>query len=519
MRKNLPVTDSEVTFSEDLPLISRTTPRGVIVSANDAFCKVAQFSESELVGQPHNTVRHPDMPQAVFADLWSNIKEGSSWMGLVKNRCKGGDYYWVSAFITPLKRDGEIIGYESNRVKPTEKSLQRAKQAYRLLNKGKMPFNRFNMISLTAKLQGLIAAVILALFAVFYFFNMLTVSGGVIAVPILVIFINIVINLLMKDYNKSVKEAKQIVNNPLMQYIYTGSVGDRGAIELANIFSDCKIRTLRERLKLAIHEINAIGERTTQSALDSNSEAKKQEEYLEVVSAAISSIAVKSAKIVASTKNTSNTTSIAAHQADHGNQVVENTIFIVEELSIDVATSVRLIEELEEKSNEIEQVVDSVRTIAEQTNLLALNAAIEAARAGEQGRGFAVVADEVRALAYRTDESTVEIFKMIEELRENVSNVVNSMRQSAEGAYSAVDQSLLTSDSISELVVAMNNIKNMNSHVATTTDEQNNMTKKIEEQVSSTLLSVRKATELFESTKNEVKLLSNAVSDLKNLIE
>ncbi|WP_155085285.1 methyl-accepting chemotaxis protein [Piscirickettsia salmonis] len=307
--------------------------------------------------------------------------------------------------------------------------------------------------------------------------------------------------------------------NPLMQYIYTGSVGDRGAIELANIFSDCKIRTLRERLKLAIHEINAIGERTTQSALDSNSEAKKQEEYLEVVSAAISSIAVKSAKIVASTKNTSNTTSIVAHQADHGNQVVENTIFIVEELSMDVATSVRLIEELEEKSNEIEQVVDSVRTIAEQTNLLALNAAIEAARAGEQGRGFAVVADEVRALAYRTDESTVEIFKMIEELRENVSNVVNSMRQSAEGAYSAVDQSLLTSDSISELVVAMNNIKNMNSHVATTTDEQNNMTKRIEEQVSSTLLSVRKATELFESTKNEVKLLSNAVSDLKNLIE
>ncbi|QGP60878.1 Chemotaxis regulator BdlA [Piscirickettsia salmonis] len=304
-----------------------------------------------------------------------------------------------------------------------------------------------------------------------------------------------------------------------MQYIYTGSVGDRGAIELANIFSDCKIRTLRERLKLAIHEINAIGERTTQSALDSNSEAKKQEEYLEVVSAAISSIAVKSAKIVASTKNTSNTTSIVAHQADHGNQVVENTIFIVEELSMDVATSVRLIEELEEKSNEIEQVVDSVRTIAEQTNLLALNAAIEAARAGEQGRGFAVVADEVRALAYRTDESTVEIFKMIEELRENVSNVVNSMRQSAEGAYSAVDQSLLTSDSISELVVAMNNIKNMNSHVATTTDEQNNMTKRIEEQVSSTLLSVRKATELFESTKNEVKLLSNAVSDLKNLIE
>ncbi|QGP53183.1 Aerotaxis receptor [Piscirickettsia salmonis] len=212
MRKNLPVTDSEVTFSEDLPLISRTTPRGVIVSANDAFCKVAQFSESELVGQPHNTVRHPDMPQAVFADLWSNIKEGSSWMGLVKNRCKGGDYYWVSAFITPLKRDGEIIGYESNRVKPTEKSLQRAKQAYKLLNKGKMPFNRFNMISLIAKLQLLITAVILALFAALYFFNMLTVSGGVIAVPILVIFINIVINLLMKDYNKSVKEAKQIVN-------------------------------------------------------------------------------------------------------------------------------------------------------------------------------------------------------------------------------------------------------------------------------------------------------------------
>ena len=137
MRKNLPVTQREKTFHRDQRLISTTSVKGVITYCNDAFIEVSGFSREELMGQAHNLVRHPDVPQAVFAHLWADLKQGRNWMGVVKNRCKNGDHYWVNAFIAPIREEGQVVGFESVRTYASPAQVARATRLYARLNAGK----------------------------------------------------------------------------------------------------------------------------------------------------------------------------------------------------------------------------------------------------------------------------------------------------------------------------------------------------------------------------------------------
>lgn len=106
MRQNLPVTGRNLELPKDANILSTTSPQSHITYVNPDFIKISGFTEEELLGQPHNIVRHPDMPPAAFEHMWSTLKSGRSWMGLVKNRCKNGDHYWVSAYVTPIAKEG-----------------------------------------------------------------------------------------------------------------------------------------------------------------------------------------------------------------------------------------------------------------------------------------------------------------------------------------------------------------------------------------------------------------------------
>ena len=130
MRDNGPITDREIEVPDGEPLVSRTDTGGRIVFANQAFVAVSGFSREELIGAPHNVVRHPHMPKEAFANLWATIKAGRPWEGLVKNRTKSGDFYWVRANVTPVLEDGKLVGYISIRAKPTRAQIAAAEQAY-----------------------------------------------------------------------------------------------------------------------------------------------------------------------------------------------------------------------------------------------------------------------------------------------------------------------------------------------------------------------------------------------------
>ncbi len=136
MRLNQPITDHEVDFPADEPLVSRTDTGGRITFANRAFVTVSGYSPEELIGEPHNIVRHPHMPKEAFADFWATLKAGRPWEGLVKNRAKNGDFYWVRANATPVVEDGKVSGYVSIRAKPTRAQVSEADATYAKFSAG-----------------------------------------------------------------------------------------------------------------------------------------------------------------------------------------------------------------------------------------------------------------------------------------------------------------------------------------------------------------------------------------------
>ena len=137
MRTNMPVTNVEREFRDGETIVSKTDLKGIITYVNPYFCEMSGYTEQESVGQPHNYIRHPDMPPEAFADLWDTLKKGKPWSGMVKNRCKNGDYYWVEANVAPIREGGQTTGYLSVRTKPSRSQVEAADAAYRLFREGK----------------------------------------------------------------------------------------------------------------------------------------------------------------------------------------------------------------------------------------------------------------------------------------------------------------------------------------------------------------------------------------------
>ncbi len=160
MKVNMPVTDNEVYMTEGQTLVSKTDLKGAITYANPSFIAISGFSEGELSGKNHNMVRHPDMPPAAFQDLWDTVKQGRPWTGIVKNRCKNGDFYWVKANVTPIFENGHITEYMSVRSKPTSDEVAAAKDAYIKLKNGSLKLKGGNLLKpglaeLIAKLSNI----------------------------------------------------------------------------------------------------------------------------------------------------------------------------------------------------------------------------------------------------------------------------------------------------------------------------------------------------------------------------
>ncbi len=151
MRNNQPVTQKEYKFPSHHQLITSTDKRGVIKHCNQDFVEASGYSRDELIGKNHNIIRHPDMPPAVFKEMWNTLEAGRCWMGLVKNRRKNGDHYWVSAFVTPVYEGSVVSGYESVRVPALPDEIERANDVYARLRSGK---SAMSAVSQTQQLLG-----------------------------------------------------------------------------------------------------------------------------------------------------------------------------------------------------------------------------------------------------------------------------------------------------------------------------------------------------------------------------
>ncbi|MEE4244582.1 MAG: methyl-accepting chemotaxis protein, partial [Kangiellaceae bacterium] len=257
-----------------------------------------------------------------------------------------------------------------------------------------------------------------------------------------------------------------------------------------------------------VQSLNTISDETRHAIEQQFNEADDTKRTIDTMGERVVTIASNAAEAASAADR-------ANSETKNGREVVQSTVDSIDQLSNDISRAAKVISQLDEDSKSVSIVLDVIKGIAEQTNLLALNAAIEAARAGEQGRGFAVVADEVRSLASRTQESTEEINRIIEKLQEAASSAVTAMQASSEQAKDSVESAARADLSLDSIAEAISSISSMNLEIANSTESQQSLSQDIIKKISG----IQSRTEQTSNQSLKLGEASNDLSDMASKLE
>ncbi len=429
MRNNGPVTQREYRLKEGEYIVSKTDLKGRITYINRPFMEISGFTAEELIGAHHNIIRHPDMPPEAFADLWDTLKRGKPWRGMVKNRCKNGDHYWVEANANPIWDAGKVIGYMSLRVRPSDQQIRDAEAIYARFRSGKarglaICEGRVVRSGWLCRLFGggisiagrmllsslLVLGSLLGLGALAYGELKELPGFQSLEVEFAMLFLTALLAIgwqwwavrrqLLRPLQRITRACQEIASGDLRLH-QSGAV--RTEIDallhaintmtgnLASITTD--LRTTSDELASAATQVSATAGTISQATTE-------QAASVEETSATIEQIAAVVAQSKENAEVTEGIASTAAAEAVAGGKAVEDTVAAMQQIASKVS------------------VIDDM---AYQTNLLALNAAIEAARVGEAGKGFNVVAGEIRKLASRAQSAAHEIHDIVRSSLETAS--------------------------------------------------------------------------------------------------
>ena len=589
MKKNLPVTQQERTYDETVTIVSMTDAKGTITYVNQDFINISGFTEEELLGKNHNIVRHPDMPPEAFKDLWDTLKEGEPWNGIVKNRCKNGDHYWVEAFVTPMYEHGQLVGYQSVRTRPSREQVSAADGLYKKLISGqtsKLPVRR-SVFDLGLRVRILAALILLGLLALAAGVTGITgtaeqsellsqlhashagaeelkrlaaspqTDGGkrlaeatldhlrtleaneanyaaardaalttrniIIGICLFGIVVILVTGTLLSRHviepmYKVMDIAKGIAGGDLKQVIHAPHLDEIGQMLQALKMMQARLRTLIGRIAESSATLVSAGTQLSAMTEQTRDGMSSQQGETAQVAEAMNQMAATIRQVAQETLEGAQAAADANSGTDEGRRVVEGAIDSINGLAAQVDQATQVIERLGEESVAIGSILDVIRGIAEQTNLLALNAAIEAARAGEQGRGFAVVADEVRTLASRTQQSTEEIQGMIERLQNGTREAVNTMHEGTAQVEKSVEQARGAGEALTSIAEVVANINAMNTQVASAAEEQSGVAEAIDDKLSHITDLSRQTVQSAEETASAGAQIARRAHELQDIV-
>ncbi|MCX7250504.1 MAG: methyl-accepting chemotaxis protein [Burkholderiales bacterium] len=455
MKHSQSATLSELTLPEGATLMSMTDLQGRITYVNESFIRYSGYAREELLGQPLSILRHPEMPPEVFADMWATVRQGEVWSGVLKNRCKNGDFYWARANMTPMYRNGQLVGYMSVRNKTARGFIEAVERVYPafvagqarglVFYKGRIQ-RRGWLRGWSDRLQNLTVRSRIRL-ASLLAWGGLQLSCLALAVPaaswLWLAAASALLSLLSAAWlERQIARPLQVVLRQALNVAAgnpesdanIGRIDEIGMVLRAINQAGHNVRSLIDDVGHQLAGLRQATGEVVQSSLELSQRTEEQAANVEQTAASME-------QLQATVKKNADSAQVSSELAGGARAVASQGGLVVGQ----VATTM---EQISASSRKIGDIVGVIDGIAFQTNILALNAAVEAARAGEQGRGFAVVATEVRSLAQRSAVAAKEIKELI---GASVASM-NAGAGLARGAQSTMDDIVRQVHGVAQLV-------------------------------------------------------------------
>ena len=450
------VTQNEYPLDDDTTLMSTTDVHSYITHANDTFVQVSGYQLDELTGQPHNMVRHPDMPKAAFADMWYTLQQGEPWSGIVKNRRKNGDHYWVRANAVPMVRQGLVTGYMSIRTKATAEEIAAVEPLYRALNDGSCK-KRIHKGLVVGKgwlgklpampLRWRVRSVMAALFAVLAATLIATSAGWMpLAAAALVMLLGTLLfeQQIVRPVENVARQALKVATGERNSVQHLKRSDELGLTLRAVGQLGLMCRWLINDVSSQVVSVRDGSDRLAQGNEDLNDRTRQTVANVQQTVATMNQMAASVQSNSETAAEVDKLSVAASSAATKGGNAMQ--------------TVVKTMDDIADSTQRIGSITSLINDIAFQTNILALNAAVEAARAGEQGKGFAVVAGEVRHLASRSASAANDIRKLID--------------ASASKVQSGSEQVHAAGRTMDDIVVQVKNVTQLIAQISHATSEQ-----------------------------------------------
>ena len=450
------VTQYEYPLDDDTTLMSTTDLHSYMTHTNDTFVQVSGFTLQELLGQPHNIVRHPDMPKAAFADMWYTLQKGEPWSGIVKNRRKNGDHYWVRANAVPMVRNGQMTGYMSIRTRATEDEVAAVEPLYKALNEGRCK-KRIHKGLVVRKgwlgklpampLRWRVRSVMAVLFAVMAATLVASAAGwaSLVAAAVVMLLGTLVFEQqIVRPVENVARQALRVATGERNSVQHLNRSDELGLTLRAVGQLGLMCRWLINDVSSQVVSVRDGSDRLAQGNEDLNDRTRQTVANVQQTVATMNQMAASVQSNSETAAEVDKLSMAASSAATQGGTVMQ--------------TVVKTMDDIADSTQRIGSITSLINDIAFQTNILALNAAVEAARAGEQGKGFAVVAGEVRHLASRSANAANDIRKLID--------------ASASKVQSGADQVHAAGRTMDDIVEQVKNVTQLIAQISHATSEQ-----------------------------------------------